>query len=86
MDTPGFLGLKNKMCIAAWQWRWALQGGSHHWAARPLRDLRSDEDLRRYRVIELKRRHTPFGRRVVNLNAFRFERIRQQAYKRMAVS
>lgn len=86
MKIGGFLDLKNSISTAKWRWRWHLQGGSSHWAARSLRDLRNDEDLRRYRCIELKRRHTPFGRRVVNLAAFRFERIRQQAYKRMALA
>lgn len=86
MNTPGFLDLKNKMLVAAWRWRWALQGGSHHWAARPLQDLRNAEDLRRYRLIEHDRRHSPCGKRVVNINAFRFERIRQKAQKRIVVA
>lgn len=82
MNMPGFLDLKNSANIARWRWFWHLQGGSRHWAARSLRDLRNDEDLKRYRLIELKRRHTPHGRQVVNINAFRFERIRQRAFKR----
>lgn len=81
-----FLALKNKLRVAQWWLRWREGGGSMHWVARDLKDLRNDEDRQRYRVIEHQRRHSPFGRRVVNLNAFRFERNGQQAYKRMAVS
>lgn len=84
MSGQGFLDLKNAMNVAAWKWRWALQGGSTLWAARPLRDLRNEEDLKRYRLVEVKRRHTPFGRRVVNLAAWRFERVRRQATCRTA--
>lgn len=81
MSEQGFLNLKNAKNVAAWQWRWALQGGSKHWCARSLLDLRNEEDKRLYRIIELKRRHTPFGRRVVNLAAWRFERARQKAVR-----
>lgn len=81
MSDQGFLDLKNAKNVAAWQWRWALQGGSKHWAARSLKDMRTEEEQRLYRIIELKRRHTPFGRRVVNLAAWRFERARQKAVR-----
>ena len=56
MNTPGFLDRKNSENRARWLWRWHLQGGSRFWSARPLRDLRNDEDLRRYREIEFRRR------------------------------
>lgn len=84
--TPGPLDLKNQMNVARWQWRWHLQGGSASWSARPLQDLRDDEGLRRYRDIELKRRNSPFGRRVVNINAWKFERIRQKQFRRMVTA
>lgn len=86
MNTPGLIDLKNQMNRARWQWRWHLQGGSSSWTARPLRDQRNEEDLRRYRDIELKRRHTPFGRRVVNITAWKFDRIRQKTFRRMVTA
>lgn len=87
MKPPNHLQLKNNLNLAKWQWRWCKQGGSIHWHARPLQDLRNEEDLRRYRMIQLLRRHTPFGRRVVNLAAFKFEREWQKALqKRRAMS
>lgn len=76
-----FLASKNKLSVARWWLRWREGGGSFSWAARPLKDLRNDEDLRRYRLIELKRRHTPHGRKVVNLTARRFERERQKVIR-----
>lgn len=76
--NPGFLDVKNSRNLAAWRWRWHLQGGSSHWHARPLQDLRDEEGLLMYRKIEYKRRRTPFGRRVVNLAAWRFERARRR--------
>lgn len=84
-DIGGYLDAKNRASVAAWAWRWHAQGGSKHWAARPLMDLRNAEDLRRYRGIELKRRRSPFGRRVVSLAAFKFERERQKVIKRLGV-
>lgn len=85
-SIPGLLDLKNQVNVARWRWRWHLQGGSSSWTARPLQDLRNEEDLRRYREIEFDRRHTPFGRRVVNINAWKFERIRQKRYRRMVTA
>jgi hypothetical protein len=82
VSDQGYQDLKNQMNKAQWAWRWALQGGSMHWAARPLQDLRNDDDRRLYRMIEFKRRHSPFGRRIVNLAAWRFERARRQATSR----
>lgn len=80
MNTPGFLDAKNSENLARWRWRWHLQGGSSGWSARPLLDLRNAEDLKRYREIELKRRHLrPRSRKVVNLTHERFERIRRRA-------
>lgn len=86
MRAPAFLDLKNQINRAQWAWRWHMQKGSSCWTARPYPDLRNDEDLKRYRVIEHKRRHTPFGRRIVNLAAWKFEQIRQQRYRRMMVA
>lgn len=79
MNIGGYLDAKNSSNLAKWRWRWHLQGGSAHWTARSLVDLRNDEDRKRYRIIELLRRRSPFGRRIVNLAAWRFERERQKA-------
>lgn len=84
MNIPGFLAVKNSVSVAKWRWRWHLQGGSKFWVAHSLLDLRNDEDRRRYRAIEVKRRHTPFGGLVVNIAAWRFERVRRQATCRTA--
>lgn len=50
--VPGFLAQKNSMAVAKWSWRWHLQGGGSHWAARDLQDLRNNEDLKRHRAIQ----------------------------------
>jgi len=51
VNIPGYLALKNRMHVAAWAWRWHLQGGGRHWAARDLQDLRNEEDLRHHQAI-----------------------------------
>ena len=82
MNTPGFLDVKNSENRAKWAWRWHLQGGSSGWSARPLRDLRNEEDQKRYREIELKRLHLrPRSRKVINLTHELFQRIRRKARK-----
>lgn len=82
MNIPGFLGMKNSMHHAKWRWRWHQQGGSHFWVARNLTDLRDEDQLRRWRWIELearqlKRRHkSP----VVHIATARFRKMmRKQA-------
>jgi hypothetical protein len=77
-DFGGFLDAKNSRNVAHWRWRWHLQGGSKHWMARSLKDLRNDEDLKRWRNIEFQRRHTKFGGKVVNLAAVRIQRGKRQ--------
>ena len=86
MNKKAFMTPQNKLRRAQWWLRWREGGGSHLWHARPLKDLRNDEQLKDYREIELLRRHTPYGKRVVNLNAWRFERVRQESYKRMVMA
>jgi len=51
VNAQGYLQLKNEIARAQWQMRWAQQGGSMHWKARDLRDVRSDEDRRRHMLI-----------------------------------
>lgn len=80
MNTPGYLDIKNSENIAKWRWRWHLQGGSSAWSARPLKDLRNDDDLKRYRAAELRRIHIrPRSRKVINLTHEMFQRIRRKA-------
>lgn len=68
------LALRNSLNRARWAWRWAQQGGTYFTTARPLQDLRNDEDLKRWREIEFKRRQV---RKVVNLAAWKINRARQ---------
>jgi hypothetical protein len=84
MSSQGFLDFKNQLNKAQWAWRWAAQGGSFFTEARSLKDLRNDEDRSRWRLIELKRRHLPMGRRVVNLAAVRIERARKARRERVS--
>lgn len=72
-----FQDLKNAMHLARWKLKWALQGGSCLWHARPLTDKRDDEDLRRWRSIEIKRKHARKTNRVVNMVAWRYQRVRR---------
>jgi len=82
-EIGGYLDAKNRENVAGWAWRWHLQGGSKFWVARPLRDLRNDEDLKRWREIELKRRHlSKQVRKVVNLAAWRINRARFNRIRR----
>jgi len=76
-----FVDAKNTIRKSKWWTRWLRQGGSLHWQARPMQDLRNEEDLRRWREIELKRRHTRFGgdKGVVNLAQWRLRRARRSA-------
>lgn len=80
MSRLSHVDVKNLTNISRWWMRWKLCGGSLFGHARPLQDLRNEEDLRRYRVIEFKRRHTPFGdAAIVNLAAWRLRRARRQS-------
>jgi hypothetical protein len=74
-----FQDLKNAMQLARWKLKWALQGGSCLWPARSLTDKRNDEDLRRWRAIEFKRKHARKNKRVVNIAAWRIQRVRRAA-------
>lgn len=74
-----FQDLKNAMQLARWKLKWALQGGSCLWHARSLTDKRNEEDLRRWRVIEIKRKHARKNNRVVNMVAWRYHRARRDA-------
>lgn len=82
-DVANVLQVLNGLRRAQWAIRWSLQGGSKFWHARPLEDLRNEEDLRRYRVIECKRRHVKRCRgrkaKVINMAHAKFERVRREA-------
>ena len=73
-----FQDLKNAMLLARWKLKWKLQGGSSLWHARPLPDKRNEEDLRRWRAIEIKRKHARKDKRVVNMVTWRYQRARRQ--------
>lgn len=72
---------KNLTNISRWWGRWKLCGGSLLSQARPMQDLRNEEDLKRWREIEFKRRHTRFGgdNGVVNLAQWRLRRARRSS-------
>lgn len=75
------LDKRNNLHLAAWRERWNTFGGSFHWSPRlQPRDLRNQEDLRRWRVIEFKRRQTGLSKKshakVVNLAAWELRRLR----------
>jgi hypothetical protein len=73
------LKLRNIDAIAAFHMRWRLQGGSFHWQARPMSDLRDQEQLRQWRLIEHKRRATGLSKRaqkVVNIAKWQLRRLR----------
>ena len=76
------IDLLNSENLTRWRCRWAVQGGSAHWHAHPLPDLRIEEDKRRYRLIEhLRRSALKSGRKVkkvINLAHERFERKRRR--------
>lgn len=82
-DVANFLQVHNGLRKAQWAIRWSRQGGSKFWSARPLEDMRNEEDLRRYRVIEGKRRHVKRTRgrkaKVINMAHAKFERVRREA-------
>jgi hypothetical protein len=84
VSEQGFFDLRNQLNKARWAWRWSAQGGTYFSHARPLQDLRNDEDRSRWRLIEFKRRHLPMGRRVVNLAAVRIERARKARRERVS--
>lgn len=86
MKAPSHLDLKNQINRAKWAWRWHMQKGSSGWSARPYPDLRNEDDLRRYRLIEFKRRHTPFGGRVVSMHAWKWEQKRQRRFRDMVAA
>jgi hypothetical protein len=45
MSTGGFLDAKNQANVAAYYWRVHMQGGSRHYRARDLQDMRNSEQL-----------------------------------------
>jgi hypothetical protein len=73
----GFQDLKNAMQLARWRLKWALQGGSGLWHARPLEDQRSEDLMKRYAAIEVKRKHARTDKRVVNMVSWRYQRARR---------
>lgn len=76
----GFQDLKNSMQLARWKLKWALQGGSCLWHARPLTDKRNIEDMKRYRAIEIQRKHVRgSNRRIVNMVRWRAQREHRAA-------
>jgi hypothetical protein len=85
-DVPDHLAVRNSESLAEWRWRWHLQGGSGLFHARSLRDLRNDEDLKRWRVIEFQVRATGRAirkRKVVSLAAWRIERAKRTSMARI---
>jgi hypothetical protein len=80
-DVANDLQKRNSERLAAWAVRWSRQGGTKFWSARPLNDLRNEEDHRRYRVIEGKRRALKRARKakVINIAHERIERTRRKA-------
>ena len=80
-DVANFLQVHNGLRRAQWAISWSRQGGSKFWSARPLEDLRNEEDSLRYRVIEGKRRHVKRSRKakVINMAHAKFERVRREA-------
>jgi hypothetical protein len=79
MNVGGFLYYRNQKARAQWMYRWAQQGGSFFHPARPLMDLRNADDLRRYRLVEGKRRFLKHGRKVVSFAAWKFRNVRKAA-------
>lgn len=81
-NIPGFLGQKNRENTARWMWQSHLRGGSMHVKARDLQDMRNEEDMRRWRYIEIRlvqaRRELRLGT-VVMLARLRAARTRRQA-------
>ena len=86
MDVANFLQVHNGLRRAQWAIRWARQGGSKFWSARPLEDLRNEEDMRRYRVLDGKRRalkrHRGRRAKVINIAHERMERVRREIRNR----
>lgn len=81
VDVANCLQAHNGLRRAQWAIRWSRQGGSKFWSARPLMDLRNEEDLRLYRVIEGKRRQVKRAKKakVINIAHERIERTRRKA-------
>lgn len=51
-DGRDYLAVQNSQRRAAWAWRWHLQGGSQHIAARDLQDLRSSESIAHWMALQ----------------------------------
>lgn len=86
-DIGGYLYYRNQENRARWMCRWARQGGSFFTPARPLMDLRNAEDLRRWRVIEFKRRHLgKKARKVISLAAWRMKNAGRRSTTRRVES
>lgn len=84
-DAGDYLYYKNQENKARWYWKWVRYGGSFFTAARDLSDLRNAEDLRRGRAIEFKRRRiNKKYRKIINLAAWRMERVRQTVTRKRA--
>lgn len=81
-NIPGPIDLKNRRNTARWLWQSHLRGGSMHVKARDLQDLRNEEDMRRWRYVEVRlfqaRRELRRGT-VVMLARLRSARARRQA-------
>ena len=79
-EIGGYQDAKNEANRARWMWRWAQQGGSMHWRARDLLDLRNDEDLKRWRKTEYRLRHTVKSKKkVISLAAVRIARAKRKS-------
>lgn len=74
------IDLRNLTNANRWWGRWKMLGGSLFGTAASMQDLRNEEQLQNYRVIEWKRRHSPYGdAAVVNLAVWRLRRARRKA-------
>jgi len=79
-DISDHLQRRNGESLARWREKWFLQGGTL-FHARPLQDLRNEDQLRRWRTIEWQVRQTGKSlktRTVVNLAVWRMSRARKR--------
>lgn len=53
-NIPGPLDQKNRENVGRWMWQTHLRGGCMHFKARDLPDLRNEEDMRRWRYVEIR--------------------------------
>lgn len=80
MNAQGFKDWKNSQNLARWRWRWHLQGGSGFWVAHDLIDMRDEEQLIQWRVMEVEvRRLRRVRTNVVHISTAKARRFLRQA-------